>query len=155
MKVLFKIIKQITCMLSMSSELSQNIVDNFTFLISFSCNLDHGFIQNISLALQPAQWWMRRPAWVLVPISVSEPVRAQMQKITNEWNGEPEVVELPADDAGKCGTDLITWWLYSACLNPDDCFYLWQSPTIEPGRGLSLIPAVHRSRCSGLSYIAP
>ena len=57
----FKIIDQITCMLSMSSPLSQKIVDNFTFLISFSCNWgDHGFLQNISLALQPAQWWMRK-----------------------------------------------------------------------------------------------
>ena len=55
-KVLFKIIEKITCMLSMSSPLSQKIVDNFTFLISFSCNLGHhGFIHNISLALQPAQ----------------------------------------------------------------------------------------------------
>ena len=26
-------------------------------------------------------------------------------------------------------------------------------PTMEPGRGLSLIPAVHRSRSSGLEYV--
>ena len=29
---------EVTCILSMSSELSQKIVDSFTFLISFNCN---------------------------------------------------------------------------------------------------------------------
>ena len=114
----FGIIDQITCMLSMSSPLSQKIVDNFTFLISFSCNLCHGpspLLGTIYLfGFVPHTCSMvneeGHPEFSYQYLSPNLCAAKFKRSETASWfNGEPEVVELPADDARECGTDLITW----------------------------------------------
>ena len=136
---------EVTCILSMSSELSQKIVDSFTFLISFNCNHNRlsgkvslGNIWNLLYGERG------RPAWAFVPISVSKP-DGKVPKYLIFTALQPNIY---SSDTNVIAVLNLKLW---------NCLPMMQAkvgPTMEPGRGSSLTPAVHRSMSSGLSYIS-
>ena len=105
----------------MSSELSQKIDDNFTFLISFNCNrksMRNSYfafflrrLHSISLICTISGNLLYgergRPTRAFVPKSVAEPsekISTGLPSLDNHRD-RPEVVELFADDTGEGGSD--------------------------------------------------
>ena len=115
---------EVTCILSMSSELSQKIVDSFTFLISFNCNHNR-----LSGKVSFWKYWniflwfgtcsmvkedgQPEPSYQYLSPNLTERCQniysstTKYLQLSQKYNCciEPEVVKLFADDTGEGGSD--------------------------------------------------